>query len=446
MATVNLSAVITPSNVLTDSNTVSGITNKSFTSPTFVTPTLGTPASGNLANCTGIPAPSAATATALGTVYAKQTTSGGSPYLTAFGYNAGVVNTGVDNTFVGVSAGLVNTSGTDNVAVGYQSLKANISGNSNTAVGVSALVVHTGTFGTAVGFEALKANSTGSQNTAMGYQSMLTNTSADQNTAYGSQSLKLNSTGTANVAVGYSALAASTASSNTAVGYNALTAMTLGNQSTAVGSGAFSSFNRTGDNTPAGVAVGYNAGSAQTTGSNNLCIGISAGASHTTGGVSAYIGHNTTASSGSVEDEIVISSGRGTVTGKGANTTFINCNTGGSYQGNNSASWSVTSDQRLKKNIVDNNDGLDEIAAIQIRNFEYRVEEEITELPAHAVIKKEGVQLGVIAQELQAVLPDCVKEESTGVLSVHSDNLTWYMINAIKQLKAEFDAYKATHP
>lgn len=37
MATVNLSAVITPSNVLTDSNTVSGITNKTFTSPAITT-------------------------------------------------------------------------------------------------------------------------------------------------------------------------------------------------------------------------------------------------------------------------------------------------------------------------------------------------------------------------------------------------------------------------
>jgi hypothetical protein len=230
------------------------------------------------------------------------------------------------------------------------------------------------------------------------------------------------------------------------VGSQALGAMTLGNQSTAVGYGAFSSFNRTGDNTPAGVAVGYNAGSAQTTGSNNLCIGISAGASHTTGGVSAYIGHNTTASSGSVEDEMVISSGRGTVTGKGANTTFINCNTGGSYQGNNSASWSVTSDQRLKKNIVNNNVGLDKLIAIQIRNFEYRLPDEVTALAAHCAIEKEGVQLGVIAQELQLIFPDCVKTESTGVMSVDSDNLTWYMINAIKQLKAEFDAYKATHP
>jgi len=53
------------------------------------------------------------------------------------------------------------------------------------------------------------------------------------------------------------------------------------------------------------------------------------------------------------------------------------------------------------------------------------------------------VQLGVIAQELQAVLPDCVRQETTGVLSVDPDNLTWYMINAIKQLSAQVETLKS---
>jgi len=42
--------------------------------------------------------------------------------------------------------------------------------------------------------------------------------------------------------------------------------------------------------------------------------------------------------------------------------------------------------------------------------------------------------LGVIAQELQQVLPDCVKQESTGVLSVDTSNITWHLINAVKEL------------
>ena len=381
-----------------------------------------------------------ATATVLGTVYGSETTSGGTPFLTAYGYNAGAVNTGVNNTFMGVSAGLVNTSGTNNVAAGYQSLKANISGSSNTAVGVSALVAHTGTFGTAVGFEALKANTTGSQNTAMGYQSMLTNLSADQNTAYGSQSLKLNSTGTANVAIGYSALYNCTSpGTNVAVGHNAGVAITSGEHNAILGSSAGLVYNAS-----YATLVGYLAGYQVTTGFSNTCIGAVAGTALTTGSRGIYIGESAGASSGGATNEMVMS-GNGSV-GKGTNTGFIYVGGGGNYQGNNSAAWSVTSDQRLKKNIVDNNDGLNKITAIQVRNFEYRTEDEVTELPIHSVIEKEGVQLGVIAQELFEVLPDCVRTESTGVMSVNSDNLTWYLVNAVKQLKAELDAYKEAHP
>jgi hypothetical protein len=80
---------------------------------------------------------------------------------------------------------------------------------------------------------------------------------------------------------------------------------------------------------------------------------------------------------------------------------------------------------------------------IQVRNFEYRKPEEITELPSHLAIQKDGVQIGVIAQEVQQILPECVKQESTGFLGVDSSNLTWYLINAIKELKAEVDALKS---
>jgi hypothetical protein len=92
---------------------------------------------------------------------------------------------------------------------------------------------------------------------------------------------------------------------------------------------------------------------------------------------------------------------------------------------------------------VDNTEGLDIISQIRVRNFEYRIAAEVTELPAHSIINKQGVQLGVIAQELQEVCSDCVKEETTGVLSVDSDNIFWHMVNAIKELKTLVDAQAA---
>ena len=156
-----------------------------------------------------------------------------------------------------------------------------------------------------------------------------------------------------------------------------------------------------------------------------------------------YLGYLPYPSAGSVTGEMVLGSGNNSFQGKGTNTGFISPNGGGVYQGNNSSSWSTTSDRRIKKNIEDNTTGLDAINQIRVRNFEYRTEDEITEVPSSAAIDKEGVQLGVIAQEIEEILPDVVTEESTGVKSVNPDNLTWYLVNAVKELSTQVDELKA---
>jgi hypothetical protein len=224
--------------------------------------------------------------------------------------------------------------------------------------------------------------------------------------------------------VGYQAgYSITTAPNNILIGYQAGYSKTTGNSD---------------------VLIGYQAGFGITTGTDNVCIGNMAGyyvTATTTGSTNIYIGSACRGSAAANTREIVL--GFDTV-GKGSNTGFINPNGGGVYQGNNSSSWSTTSDQRLKKNIVDNHDGLNKITAIRVRNFEYRMPEEVdAELKPSDAINKPGIQLGVIAQELQQVLPDCVKQESTGVLSVDSDNLTWYLVNAVKQLCAEVESLKA---
>jgi hypothetical protein len=132
--------------------------------------------------------------------------------------------------------------------------------------------------------------------------------------------------------------------------------------------------------------------------------------------------------------------GTNAAAGKGASTGYFAA--ASVYNFSNTSTWNTTSDSRLKKNIVDNNKGLDVISQIQVRNFEYRIADEVTDLPKEQVIDKAGIQLGVIAQELQAILPECVTEQSTGVLTVNTDNLTWYLINAVKELKAEIDQLK----
>jgi hypothetical protein len=154
-----------------------------------------------------------------------------------------------------------------------------------------------------------------------------------------------------------------------------------------------------------------------------------------------YLGRCTLASAATgVANEIVIGMNfGGSVTGKGTNTGFISSVS--IFNGSNTTTWNTISDQRIKKNIVDNTNGLDKINLIQVKNFEYRLPEEIEEplKPSDAVTKK-NIQLGVIAQEIQKILPECVKEQSTGVLSVQTDNLIWYLVNAIKELTAKIEA------
>ena len=334
---------------------------------------------------------SAATPTALGTVYGKTDTSN---YTAALGYQASNSNTGVYNVAVGYQTLYASSTATGLCAVGTKALNSNTTGFGNTAVG-------SGSPGSYMG--ALQSNTTGTRNTAVGVGALATNVSNSNN-----------------VAVGMDALIGSTSDNNVAIGDRALSNVTTGSPNTSLGA----------------ISLKY-----VTTGSHNIGIGYNAGESLTTGSSNIYIGSGTVyASSASVNNELVIAAYT-LQSGKGSQTALIFANSGAGaggsyYNGANSSSWNTTSDQRLKKNIVDHTEGLNKIVQIRVRNFEYRLPEEVTELPENQAIQKEGVQLGVIAQELKEVLPDCVKTESTGVMSVQTDEVFWHMVNAIKDLKA----------
>lgn len=371
---------------------------------------------------------SQATATTLGTVYASTLNTG---VTTALGYQSAASSTSNGTTSIGYQA-LYNqtSSSTVNTAIGYQAGYTLTTGSgSNVFVGATAGYYATGTNNTALGYACLANNNsgaTGSYNTSIGSLSLANNTTASYNTAVGYQAGYSNTTASYNTAVGYQSSYTNTTSTNTTA---------IGSQALYSGGGYYD------------TAIGFQAGYSVTSGSggSNTFVGWKAGQysnALTTGSSCTYIGCYASPSSATAVSELVVCTGNSSV-GKGSYTGYINGGTGGTYQGNNSAAWSITSDQRLKKNIVDNNVGLDKVIQIQVRNFEYRTEDEVTDLPKNQAIKKQGVQLGVIAQELQQVLPDCVKQESTGVLAVDSTDIMYHMINAIKELNAEIQALKS---
>jgi hypothetical protein len=317
---------------------------------------------------------------------------------------------------------------------------------------------------TAVGYQAGYAVTTGSPFTALGYQAGLSTTTAIWTTAIGYQALMNNTTGGNNTAVGRALVSNTTASDNTAMGMNALYYNTTASNNTAFGSGALFVNTTASNNTAVGYQAGYNnttgtlntfigrlAGYPCTTGSYNTCLGDEAGygtISLTSGGYNTIVGYAVSTGGSTDTYEIVVGSGA-LIVGKGSGTGFIapgstnGTGGGGVYQGNNSSTWSITSDQRLKKNIVDNTVGLTAINGIKVRNFEYRLPDEITDLDKSNAVAITGVQLGPIAQELQQVLPDCVKTESTGVMSVDSSDVLWHLVTAVQQLSAQVTALQA---
>jgi hypothetical protein len=83
------------------------------------------------------------------------------------GQGAGNVTTGVENTFIGIATGLVNSSGQRNIGVGAYSLLANTTGQLNVSVGYFALgrIAGASNFNTALGNQAGTLISTGGNNT-----------------------------------------------------------------------------------------------------------------------------------------------------------------------------------------------------------------------------------------------------------------------------------------
>jgi hypothetical protein len=159
----------------------------------------------------------------------------------------------------------------DNTAVGNSALISNTTGSDNTAVGSSALLSSsTGEFNTAIGFEALSDNTIGDSNTATGYQALTSNTIGVENTATGIDALEFNTTGSLNTAAGYSALLNNTSGrGNTAYGEDTLTSNTTGNNNIAIGNSALALISSGNNN----IAIGYTGGAALTAGTNNIDIG-----------------------------------------------------------------------------------------------------------------------------------------------------------------------------
>jgi hypothetical protein len=103
----------------------------------------------------------------------------------------------------------------------------------------------------------------------------------------------------------------------------------------------------------------------------------------------------------------------------------------------NTAAWQSTSDERLKTDIQDL-DSKQRLMQLRPRDYLWK-SQETSDDPTKR-------NLGFIAQEVKDIFPELVGVSPDGMFSVEYTGLIAPLVKAIQELKAEFDAYKASHP
>ena len=98
-----------------------------------------------------------------------------------------------------------------------------------------------------------------------------------------------------------------------------------------------------------------------------------------------------------------------------------------------------SSDRRLKKYIKNIKNPLDKLSKINGVTFEWKKTDDKMKREVHS---HEGHDVGVIAQEIEEVLPEIVATRDNGYKAVYYEKLVPLLIEAVKELKAEVDELK----
>ena len=96
--------------------------------------------------------------------------------------------------------------------------------------------------------------------------------------------------------------------------------------------------------------------------------------------------------------------------------------------------YGTPSDISLKENIKPIDSALDKVMKLQGVTFDWKKTDSILEL-------KEDI--GFIAQDVQKVVPELIRENSNGLLSMRHQGVAPILLEAIKELKAEIDLLKS---
>ncbi|RLD74169.1 MAG: hypothetical protein DRJ07_19920, partial [Bacteroidetes bacterium] len=393
------------------------------------------------------------------------------------GHNSGKLTTGLYNLFLGYESGFSNTTGESNTFLGHRTGYSNDVGVNNVFIGKEAGYSNTGSdYNTFIGYQAGYNAHASSYNTAVGYQAgfSVTNwqggaflgweagkfTTGRQNVFLGATAGRAFTTGDDNVCIGGGAggsndspFVEATGDKNIFIGYQtgyksgpAAHNVIVGHQT------AFGGTYITGSNN---VYLGEGAGNQSGSASDNVFIGFNAGLNETASD-RLYIANSDTdfpliygdfelsrlAFNGSVginrkaysNVSLAISPNDlnyGIYVDAGS-TTYAAYFNGDAYA---TGTWN-SSDKRWKKNISTLNSSLDKIIKLRGVTFDWNIER----YPDKGF--DNSIQIGVIAQEVEKVLPELVKTDTDGYKAVAYDKLTAVLIEAVKEQQKQIEELK----
>ncbi len=98
-----------------------------------------------------------------------------------------------------------------------------------------------------------------------------------------------------------------------------------------------------------------------------------------------------------------------------------------------------TSDERLKENIKPLDNALDKVLKISGVSFDWKP---LTEKEKETIHGNQGQDVGVIAQEVEEVLPEVVTTRDSGYKAVKYEKIVPLLIESIKELKQEIEELK----
>ena len=359
--------------------------------------------------------------------------------------------------------------------MGYEALSTEDAHGNNVAVGNRALKnlnAGTAALNVGVGDDAGQSLTTGLYNTLIGGGAGDALTDADSNVAMGQNSLSGDTLGSHTTAIGQGALAnqnftTATSTLNTAVGYDAGSAVSTGKASTFIGANAGANVSTGLVNTFIGASCGIGNSSNKLTGSNNTavgqgalqdiegsgdgntCIGRDSGTAITTGVSNVLLGYANQVSSATVVAEIVIGPG---VTGSGGSTVTIGSGAGKiSNTFTSNATWSHSSDERLKTNIQDDTLGLSFINRLNPVTYNWKPSNDIDKsLPYYKEENERDTNVtmhGLVAQEVKTALDaegvDTFAgwgEGLDGVQTISREMFVSPLIKSIQELSTKLDA------